>query len=63
MWLKREKKYKDKIKFESIKDHNWEEILTQLWNIEIYTIKTNENQFWKNKINKNQIKKIWKIKT
>lgn len=47
MWRKAKSK---KRVFDSIKDHNWEEILTHKWSIEIYTI------FW------NNTKKLWKIK-
>ena len=34
-------------KYEEIKDHNWEEILTQLGNIEIYTFLWEENTKWR----------------
>ncbi len=40
------KKKKDKMLFESIKDTNWNEIITQNWNIEIYTVWGKENKKW-----------------
>lgn len=44
------KKKKDKRKFESLKDHNWNEILTPNWqNIELYTVWDYEGKKWKKK--------------
>ena len=44
MWKIKKKK---KRKYEAIKDHNWEEILTQKGNIEIYTNLWEENTRWR----------------